>query len=113
MWIIPVVATLATRRTGRIAGLPDHLAGESHSGGVTSACLTEQAIAARRRAGTLRKSCPSSDVARHRRAMTSNLARPSPLVAAGLGAVSAFAFQPTGWWPLMPLAFAALCELLL
>jgi len=28
------------------------------------------------------------------------------------GAVSAFAFQPVGWWPLMPLAFAALCELL-
>ena len=28
---------------------------------------------------------------------------------AGLG--SAFAFQPVGWWPLMPLAFAALCEL--
>ena len=27
------------------------------------------------------------------------------------GLVSAFAFQPIGWWPLMPLAFAALCEL--
>ena len=24
---------------------------------------------------------------------------------------SAFAFEPVGWWPLMPLAFAALCEL--
>ena len=29
----------------------------------------------------------------------------------GLGAASAFAFQPVGWWLLMPLAFAALCEL--
>ena len=26
--------------------------------------------------------------------------------------LSAFAFEPVGWWPLMPLAFAALCELL-
>ena len=29
------------------------------------------------------------------------------------GAASAFAFQPVGWWPLMPLAFGALCELIL
>ena len=28
------------------------------------------------------------------------------------GAVSAFAFEPVGWWPLLPLAFAVLCELL-
>jgi apolipoprotein N-acyltransferase len=28
------------------------------------------------------------------------------------GIASAFAFQPFGWWPLMPLAFAALCELI-
>jgi apolipoprotein N-acyltransferase len=28
------------------------------------------------------------------------------------GAVSAFAFEPVGWWPLLPVAFAALCELL-
>ena len=28
------------------------------------------------------------------------------------GAVSAFAFEPVGWWPLLPIAFAALCELL-
>ena len=34
------------------------------------------------------------------------------LIALILGAVSAFAFQPVGWWPLMPLAFAALCELI-
>jgi len=27
------------------------------------------------------------------------------------GALSAFAFEPVGWWPLMPIAFAALCEL--
>jgi apolipoprotein N-acyltransferase len=26
------------------------------------------------------------------------------------GAVSALAFEPTGWWPLMPVAFALLCE---
>lgn len=28
------------------------------------------------------------------------------------GAVSAFAFEPTGWWPLLLVAFAVLCELL-
>ena len=28
------------------------------------------------------------------------------------GTVSAFAFQPVGWWPLMLAAFAALCELI-
>ena len=33
------------------------------------------------------------------------------LIALLLGAASAFAFQPVGLWPLMPLAFAALCEL--
>ena len=30
----------------------------------------------------------------------------------GLGAVSALAFEPVGWWPLMILAFAALCALI-
>ena len=35
-----------------------------------------------------------------------------PLLALIAGAVSAFAFEPAGWWPLMPLAFALLCELL-
>ncbi|HZB69634.1 MAG TPA: apolipoprotein N-acyltransferase [Sphingomicrobium sp.] len=35
------------------------------------------------------------------------------LIAVLAGILSAFAFQPVGWWPLMPLAFAALCELLL
>ena len=34
-------------------------------------------------------------------------------LAALLGALSAFAFQPAGLWPLLPLAFAGLCELLL
>jgi apolipoprotein N-acyltransferase len=29
-----------------------------------------------------------------------------------VGLLSAFAFEPVGWWPLMPLAFAGLCELL-
>ena len=33
------------------------------------------------------------------------------LIALALGALSAFAFQPVGWWPLMLLAMAALCEL--
>ena len=33
------------------------------------------------------------------------------LIALLVGAVSAFAFQPYALWPLMPLAFAALCEL--
>src|SRR3954453_24011421 len=28
------------------------------------------------------------------------------------GAVSAFAFEPVGWWPLLFVAFAVLCELL-
>jgi apolipoprotein N-acyltransferase len=28
------------------------------------------------------------------------------------GAVSAFAFEPVGWWPLLPIGFAILCELL-
>ena len=34
------------------------------------------------------------------------------IVALFLGAVSAFSFQPFGLWPLMPLAFAGLCELI-
>jgi len=34
------------------------------------------------------------------------------LLALLLGLASAFAFQPVGWWPLMPLAFAGLAELL-
>ena len=34
------------------------------------------------------------------------------LIALLAGALSAFAFQPFAWWPLMPLAFAALCELI-
>ncbi|HEX7930168.1 MAG TPA: apolipoprotein N-acyltransferase, partial [Sphingomicrobium sp.] len=34
------------------------------------------------------------------------------LVAFIAGAVSAFAFQPVGLWPLMPIAFGLLCELL-
>jgi apolipoprotein N-acyltransferase len=33
------------------------------------------------------------------------------LIALLIGAASALAFEPVGWWPLMPLAFAALCEL--
>ena len=38
--------------------------------------------------------------------------RYQPLAALMLGAASAFAFEPVGWWPLMPLAFAALSELI-
>jgi apolipoprotein N-acyltransferase len=34
------------------------------------------------------------------------------LIAALLGVVSAFAFEPVGWWPLLPVAFAVLCELI-
>ena len=34
------------------------------------------------------------------------------LLALVLGAASAFAFEPTGWWPLLPVAFAILCELI-
>ena len=34
------------------------------------------------------------------------------LIALVLGAISAFAFEPYALWPLMPLAFAALCELI-
>src|SRR4051812_11292152 len=33
------------------------------------------------------------------------------LIALVTGALSAFAFQPVGLWPLMPLALAVLCEL--
>src|SRR5688572_24688284 len=33
-------------------------------------------------------------------------------LAAMLGAVSALAFEPIGWWPLLPIAFAGLCELI-
>ncbi len=40
------------------------------------------------------------------------LERRSFLVALALGAISAFAFEPVGWWPLMIVAFAGLCELL-
>jgi apolipoprotein N-acyltransferase len=36
---------------------------------------------------------------------------PLPLAALAAGAASAFAFQPVGWWPLMILAIAALCEM--
>src|SRR5438309_3133222 len=28
------------------------------------------------------------------------------------GAASAFAFEPVGWWPLLPVGIAVLCELL-
>ena len=34
-----------------------------------------------------------------------------PLAALAAGGISAFAFQPVGWWPLMVLALAGLCEL--
>ena len=34
------------------------------------------------------------------------------LLALLLGGVSAFGFEPTGWWPLLPVAFAVLCELI-
>ena len=37
---------------------------------------------------------------------------PLPLVALAAGGASAFAFQPVGWWPLMILAIAVLCELI-
>jgi apolipoprotein N-acyltransferase len=33
------------------------------------------------------------------------------LIALLIGVASAFAFEPVGWWPLMPLAIAVLCEL--
>jgi len=36
----------------------------------------------------------------------------SVLIAFGIGAASALAFEPVGWWPLLPVAFAILCELL-
>jgi apolipoprotein N-acyltransferase len=34
------------------------------------------------------------------------------LIALALGGVSALAFEPVGWWPLLPVAFAILCELI-
>ena len=44
------------------------------------------------------------------RAEETKIALPGALV---LGVASAFAFEPVGWWPLMPVAIAGLCELLL
>jgi apolipoprotein N-acyltransferase len=38
--------------------------------------------------------------------------RYSTIVALLVGAISAFAFQPVAWWPLMPIAFAILCGLI-
>ena len=38
--------------------------------------------------------------------------RRSAIIAFVTGAISAFAFAPVGIWPLMPIAFAVLCELL-
>src|SRR4028119_1296549 len=29
-----------------------------------------------------------------------------------LGAAAAFSFEPVGWWPLLPVAFAALCDII-
>src|SRR5688572_32648009 len=43
------------------------------------------------------------------RAPDPKFALPGALV---LGAASALAFEPVGWWPLMPVALAGLCELL-
>jgi apolipoprotein N-acyltransferase len=34
------------------------------------------------------------------------------LIALLIGAASALSFEPFGWWPLLPIAFAVLCELL-
>src|SRR5689334_5071541 len=34
------------------------------------------------------------------------------LLALVLGGVSALGFEPTGWWPLLPVAFAVLCDLI-
>ena len=34
------------------------------------------------------------------------------LIALLVGAASALGFEPTGWWPLLPVAFAILCELI-
>jgi apolipoprotein N-acyltransferase len=34
------------------------------------------------------------------------------LIALLVGGASAFAFEPVGWWPLLPVAFAILCELI-
>jgi apolipoprotein N-acyltransferase len=39
-------------------------------------------------------------------------ARHSFIAALALGGLSAFAFEPVGWWPLMPVALAGVCELL-
>ena len=47
-----------------------------------------------------------------RNAASSQCARCCWLLRLAAGVVSAFAFEPVGWWPLMLVAFAALCELL-
>src|SRR6266545_3307843 len=40
------------------------------------------------------------------------LSRYPAVVALAIGAASAFAFEPVGWWPLLPVAFALLCALI-
>ncbi|MCW3798514.1 apolipoprotein N-acyltransferase [Sphingomonas sp. BN140010] len=42
----------------------------------------------------------------------SSYSRFAPLIALCTGLISALSFQPVGWWPLMPLAFAVLAALL-
>ena len=44
--------------------------------------------------------------------MNKAASRKTPMLALAAGAISAFAFQPVGLWPLMLLAFALLCHLL-
>ena len=45
-------------------------------------------------------------------AMTTAMNRYLSLLSLMVGGVSALAFEPVGLWPLMPLAFAALCWLI-
>ena len=59
--------------------------------------------------GTPVQSDPSMPLARGER---EGVWRYSPVIALVIGLLSAFAFEPVGWWPLMPLALAALCEIL-
>src|SRR5947209_6306269 len=40
------------------------------------------------------------------------LTRYPAVTALAMGAVSACAFEPVGWWPLLPVAFALLCEII-
>ena len=59
-----------------------------------------------------RSNCRGFRIASSRNALAMTQPMLYVLYAFLTGAASAFAFEPVGWWPLLPVAFALLCELL-